>query len=305
MEIFLSYSRKDDKVADTVTEMFKSLKSQGVELVRDKDRLTFMENIKEFMKSIKSKDFAILLISDDYLKSSNCMYEIIELMKLDDYQRKILVLRDKKANIFETKGINDYLRYWQNSCNELKLELEDLEETNKIITLKELKKSENIMRNIGEFISILGDLNIISFQNNISLKDFNKIKKYLGFGMEEIEEVPGTYYIIHVPKTVCKNNRLYGNTILWWKEDNYGCTDNLTEARIFTYEEAKKYIDKNHGYNYGSKKFAAIPTCVVANLGQSIIPMTDRFINLILKEKEQILGNKEIYLEEEDIDILF
>lgn len=304
MEIFLSYSRKDDKVADTVAEMFKPLKNQGVELIRDKDRLTFMGNIKEFMKSIKSKDFAMLLISDDYLKSSNCMYEITELMKLDDYQKKILVLKDKKTEIFETKGINDYLRYWQNRCNELKIELKDLKETNQIITLQELKKSENIMQNIGEFIRVIGELNVISFENNISLKDFNKIKKYLGFGIEEIEEIPGTYYIIHVPKTVCENNRHFGNTIQWWKKDNYGCTDNLTEARIFTYEEAKKYIDKNHGYNYGSKKFAAIPTYVVANLGQSIIPMTDRFMNLILKEKEQILGNKEIYLDEEDIKIL-
>lgn len=305
MEIFLSYSWIDEKVADTVTEMFKSLKSKGVELVRDKDRLTFMQNIKEFMKSIKSKDFAILLISDSYLKSTNCMYEISELMKLDDYQRKILVLRDKKANIFDTKEINNYLRYWQNRCNELKVELKDLEDTNKIITIEDLRKSENIMRNIGEFLNVLKNLNIISFENNISLKDFNVMKKYIGFEVEEIKEVADSYYIIHVPKTICEGNRMSGNTILWWKKDNDGYTDDLTEGKIFTYKEAKVLIDRDHGYKYGSKKFLAIPTYIAANLGQSVIPMTDKYMTLLLKYEEQILGNKELYLSQQDISKLF
>lgn len=303
MEVFLSYSWKEEKVADTVIEMFNPLKSQGVEILRDKDRLKFMGNIKEFMKSIKSKDFAILLISDNYLKSPNCMHEITELMKLDDYKRKILVLRDKNANIFKIEGINDYLIYWQNRCNELEAQLENLKETNKIITIEELKKSENIMNNIGDFINGLRDLNIISFENNISLKDFYNMKKFLGFDLAEIQAIPDTYYIINVPRTICANNRIFGNTIIWWEKDNKGYTDNLSEARIFTVKEASELVNNSHGYNYGSKKFAAIPTYIVANLGQSVIPMTDKFMSIILKKKEQILGNKELYLDEQDISL--
>lgn len=81
MEVFLSYSSDDENIANTISNMFHSIKHHGIELIRDKDRLSFMQDIKKFMQSIRDVDYALLIISDSYLKSNNCMYEITELVK--------------------------------------------------------------------------------------------------------------------------------------------------------------------------------------------------------------------------------
>lgn len=41
------------------------------------------------MKTIRDMDYAILIITENYLKSFNCMYEVMELMKEKDYHNKI------------------------------------------------------------------------------------------------------------------------------------------------------------------------------------------------------------------------
>lgn len=46
-------------------------------------------NIVEFMKEIKQVDFVITLISDSYLKSKNCMFEVFQLISNDNYKDRI------------------------------------------------------------------------------------------------------------------------------------------------------------------------------------------------------------------------
>lgn len=42
------------------------------------------------MKKIREHDFAILLISHEYLISPNCMYEFLQVLKEKDFEKKIL-----------------------------------------------------------------------------------------------------------------------------------------------------------------------------------------------------------------------
>ncbi len=41
------------------------------------------------MKSIRNQDYVILIISDYYLKSKNCMFEVTEIMKEQEYKDRI------------------------------------------------------------------------------------------------------------------------------------------------------------------------------------------------------------------------
>ena len=42
------------------------------------------------MKKVSKQDYVLILISDHFLKSSNCMYEILELFKSEQFEKKIL-----------------------------------------------------------------------------------------------------------------------------------------------------------------------------------------------------------------------
>ena len=82
MNIFISYSWEDEKTTNKLDNFFRNKK---IELIRDKKELSYKSNIKEFMKKIRKSDFTILLISDSYLKSMPCMYELLEFIKDDNF----------------------------------------------------------------------------------------------------------------------------------------------------------------------------------------------------------------------------
>ena len=62
---------------------------KGVEVIRDIRGVDNWQSLKDFMQAIRGNDFAVLLISDSYLKSVNCMYEVLEIMKEVEFRRRI------------------------------------------------------------------------------------------------------------------------------------------------------------------------------------------------------------------------
>jgi hypothetical protein len=301
MEIFLSYSSNDENIANTVSNMFDSIKHHGIELIRDKDSLRFMQDIKKFMQSIRDRDYALLIISDSFLKSNNCMYEITELIKEENYKNKILVLVDKSTQINNIKIINDYLVFWQDKCKELKDEILRLEPVNQANTIDELRKSENIKLNISNFLRHITNLKLIYFNNNITIDDFEEIKKYLGIANSNIKPNDAVYYVMNIPRTLSERNFSEGNTILWWHKVN-GYTEDLREAKIFSENEVKELIVDNN--NWGNRKFAAIPADIVASLENNVIPMSGRFLERLKSNNDRIIGNRDFYLEKDEISSL-
>lgn len=72
--VFISYKR--DK-SDIVNKLEVKIGGRA-EIKRDTEEIGAWESITTFMKSIRTQDFAILVISDNYLKSVACMYEVIQ-----------------------------------------------------------------------------------------------------------------------------------------------------------------------------------------------------------------------------------
>ena len=86
--VFISYKR--DK-SDIVNKLEVKIGGRA-EIKRDTKEIGAWESITTFMKSIRTQDFAILVISDNYLKSVACMYEVIQLMKEDDWLSKTMIM---------------------------------------------------------------------------------------------------------------------------------------------------------------------------------------------------------------------
>lgn len=176
MRIFLSYSWADDELANSIDEIFMH---NGITLIRDRRELRYKSSIKEFMKQIRREDFALIIISDNYLKSASCMYEVGEFIKDESYKERILPIVKNDAKIFKAIDRNQYLLYWQEQYNKLKKESKDLDELNRVDTIKELLRYERIQRDLPDFLSDISDMNLITCENSISDFDFDKIKVLL------------------------------------------------------------------------------------------------------------------------------
>lgn len=71
------------------------------------------------MNSIRKQDFAILVLPDNYLKSVVCMYEVLQLLKDDDWLDKTIMMLADGINIFGTKEQLTYIKYWNEEYNNI------------------------------------------------------------------------------------------------------------------------------------------------------------------------------------------
>jgi len=155
VSIFLSYNRFDEKTADRIDKHFKN---SNIAITRDIRDIEAWGSIRRFMESIRTQDFAILIISGKYLKSINCMYEVLEIMKEQKYTNKIFPLVVEKR-IYDPLGRSDYIKYWQTKYSKFEESISDVDKVNAIELIEDLKKYRRISENIGEFMTTISDMN--------------------------------------------------------------------------------------------------------------------------------------------------
>ena len=156
LEIFLSYNHKDKEIANGVDEFFIS---KNIRLTRDvRDTLPY-SSLKKFMETIRDHDYVISLISDAYLKSTNCMFEIIQFIQEKKYAEKIFpIIIDKKDDILNKEKHINYISFWQNKYKRFGNKINKLGNTGTAQSHVELDKIDKIQSNIGEFLNKIADL---------------------------------------------------------------------------------------------------------------------------------------------------
>ena len=156
LQSLISYKR--DK-SDIVNKLEVKIGGRA-EIKRDTKEIGAWESITTFMKSIRTQDFAILVISDNYLKSVACMYEVIQLMKEDDWLSKTMIMLADDINIFGTKEQLVYIKYWNDEYNNVSELIKSLPPETVSSQSEELKKISRIKDEIGLFLHIISDRNI-------------------------------------------------------------------------------------------------------------------------------------------------
>lgn len=181
-KIFLSYSHKD---MDLANEIDSALRIKGIKLTRDKRDLK--SSIKEFMKTIRDHDLVLMLISDPYLKSKNCMFEAIEFIKESDYKQRIIpiVIDDVDFDMEET-----YLQYWEKIEESIERRIKK-HGSGELKSLQEKKEEINeIEANIIDFIATIKDLIYIRSTELLD-KGYKKLYERIGL---EVDESKGISY---------------------------------------------------------------------------------------------------------------
>ena len=291
VDIFLSYSWKNDNIANSLDELFSL---ENITLIRDKREIKFKQSIKEFMNRVRESDYCLMLISDEYLKSINCMYEVLEFIKDENYKERILPLIHKDCGIFRIDGRVKYTQYWENEYKKTNALLSDVENLNQVEIIEECKRIENIKRNVGEFLKIISDMNCITFNESISIADFKKIYSFIfpKTKKEEIYKNNKGYFILNVPRTINEEN------ILWWEKNDGEYTREIYNAKIFAEKDMLDIINEING----NKKFCAIPVnSFITKLEQNRIPWDFHFKEIFAKNKFLMIGNTDIYLTDTEI----
>lgn len=162
-EVFISYSWMNKDVADSIYQDLKDI--TGIILRKDNRDIRYKESMSKFMQSVRDSDYVIILISDSYLKSKNCMFEINNVMKNKNFKNKIFPILYDNIDIFSIEARLEFIQYWDSKIETLKRKLDSFNKIPGIESIiNELKIYEEIRNNIDEFISVLCDMNLKTYE---------------------------------------------------------------------------------------------------------------------------------------------
>jgi tetratricopeptide (TPR) repeat protein len=181
--IFISYSWKDYSYADEIDSNFQAL---GLTLKRDIRETKYRESFKTYMESIRDCDYAIVIISDNFLKSKNCLFEISELTKEKDYRKKILPIIIPGTKIFDPGKRLGYIEYWQNKYSKLKKRAMSVDIEFTKSTIDDISTIRDIAENIGEFISLMADVKHVDY-TDLKSSNFRALFDHIGYDTQLID----------------------------------------------------------------------------------------------------------------------
>lgn len=190
--LFLSYSSKDSSIADILENQLKQETNNGIEISRFTE-VPYKGSFRSFMNSIQDHDFVLCIVSDNYLKSQACMYEVGEIIKDHNFHKKLLFViigeNDKNyfgdniqnfapTNIYDNKNKFSYIQYWKHEYESM---LEKIKIINNLIASNNLTKELRVIKrifedDISEFLDYLSDINGKSFEELYNNKFSDIIK---------------------------------------------------------------------------------------------------------------------------------
>ena len=130
--------------------------------MRDKRDLGYKGMIQDFMQEIGRGHAVVVVISNKYLKSPNCMFELVEIVKNKDVRDRIfpVVLRD--ADIYNPVNRIRYIKHWEDKLKELDEAMHSVSATNLQGMREEIDTYDAIRDHVAGLTFMLKDMNTLT-----------------------------------------------------------------------------------------------------------------------------------------------
>lgn len=229
----MSYSWLDQEEASLIESDFEKI---GVPLIKDTINLKYKDSISKFMAKIRNADFAILLISDNYLKSQNCMTEALEIMKEQNHKDRILPVLVKNPKIFKASDRVNYLKYWKDHKQQLESNLKDINPTKAIESFTDLKLIDQIYSSMDNFLKTIGDQMSMSL-GQLKEENYKSIIDHLGF--EDVSFAIDLLIISQINNLQIKEIALKQHLKTFGKSVHYLFSLARTKVQLGKYKQAR------------------------------------------------------------------
>ncbi|MEL7145769.1 MAG: toll/interleukin-1 receptor domain-containing protein [Bacteroidota bacterium] len=172
-ELFISYAwgGESEAIVDRMDVVFQQ---NGILMIRDKRDLQFNESIREFMRQIGAGKAIVVVISDKYLKSPNCMFELLEIYQNKEFVNRIFPIILEDAAIFDPFSRIKYWEYWKEKKDQLDQLFKKHGAKAYAMLGEDFESYENIFNNFGQISNLLKDINVLTPAMHLS-KDFEQL----------------------------------------------------------------------------------------------------------------------------------
>ncbi|BBD69748.1 Miro domain-containing protein [Nostoc commune NIES-4072] len=161
-EVFISYTWRDQQSKPLVEKIEQAFQAKGIKIIRDTNAIGYKERFKEFMQRLSRGTCVILVISDQYLKSENCMYELVEIAKDKNFYKRIFPIILADAKIFKSVERVKYIKYWEKEIEELDKAMKEVMADNLQGIREDIDQYREIRNTIAELTNLLRDMNTLT-----------------------------------------------------------------------------------------------------------------------------------------------
>src|SRR5688500_20348882 len=145
-------------------ELDADLQTKGIMVVRDKRDLGFKGMLRDFMQQIGRGHAVILVISDKYLKSPNCMFELVEIARNKDLYDRVFPIVLGDADIYDPVNRIKYIKHWEDKIKALDEAMKSVSAANLQGMRDELDSYDEIRDKISNLTFFLKDMNTLTLE---------------------------------------------------------------------------------------------------------------------------------------------
>ncbi len=163
--VFISYAwgEETNEREAIVNQLDRSLQKRGLKIIRDKRDLGYKGLIRQFMERIGEGDCVIVVLSDKYLRSKNCMYELVEVAENKDFINRVFPIVLSDAKIYDARDRIEYKKYWMQKKEDLNKEIASLGDFSNITGIsEELNDYDRFGDEFDELTTIFKNMNTLS-----------------------------------------------------------------------------------------------------------------------------------------------
>lgn len=184
-KVFISYAWGGDS-EEFVNRLDHAFQEKGITIIRDKRDLGYKGLIKEFMEQIGRGKCVIAVISDKYLKSPNCMFELVQVAKNGEFHNRIFPIVLADAQIYDPFQRLQYIKYWEDKKKNLNEAMKEVGAEFLQGIREEIDQYTEIRNTIAELTSILKNMNTLTPDLH-GQSDFETIFKTIELNLSELK----------------------------------------------------------------------------------------------------------------------
>jgi len=160
-EVFVSYAWTDESSA-LVDRLQKALEEHSIRLLRDREEVRYKDSIRDFMRRLGQGKAIVVVISERYLQSENCMFEMLEIAGAGALRDRVFPIVLADANIYKATGRVRYVRYWEEQIHDLNEALKTVRGDSLTNLQQDLNLYADIRRMFDNIAGTLRDMNALT-----------------------------------------------------------------------------------------------------------------------------------------------
>lgn len=180
--VYISYAR-DNKCNNSlgheeiVNRIEEALRTNGYDVRRDATSIQYTASISSFMKEIGRGRCIIAVVSDKYLRSPYCMYELLEVYRNNKFHERICPVVLTDALVTSINGRLSYVDYWSNQMKEIKTLLKKIDYMCMAPeTIEECNRYRDISQNAAKLLSFIADMQHLT-PEELEKNDFDILRE--------------------------------------------------------------------------------------------------------------------------------